>query len=608
MVDQSNQDPRRTQCSNAEMFDFDNQSCCTSGIGCQPSKVTQDLTGYKFQYIQYIHPSYWSTISQMTRFKSFDLEVFEGDIIVVQPRHHNTQSNYYSAGRLAKLNKTRSTITALLFSTLSNIKEGSTFQSSAVPVATKDLYAFRAIVVSKTSHEMKHSYTKVGSFVIDIKLQSPGMALMPVLRKSIVVQEKVHSVNISIPNRGLVNRISLFNIEAFGTDLMMVVSFGDGVTRTWPNIQPIQHEYTKKGVYNVTIQIYNKVSWYWVECQYETIMPVKDLWIGRCRQGFVYQPLVLIKSILNGGDYVNISTKFSNGGEEHFVSNISVISDPFIKRINHSFPHPGAYNVTAFATNGLSNETVECTLYVEIPIQGLNMSNISSSINAAHNISLSLAAQAGSNFTYNGTLNGKPIDNIRCANNNCSQTEVLLLAETYPIGKNTLTVCVHNHVTLALCRTANFNALHMVTGTSLLVQNAYLVNQGIDVSVVFQNGSDVTCFLDIQGLQGMLQEIKAGFVMTNSVTCATSGFFKVLANCSNALNFEYRESNFSCLYPVRQTVLTSDSPQSVVKGTVNFTLSHIGPVPSNATCHVNFGDSVKTVFEDCVLPMNFSHK
>ncbi|XP_031568620.1 uncharacterized protein LOC116303249 [Actinia tenebrosa] len=598
IIDQSNQVPRRTRCSDAEMFDLDNQSCCTSGIGCQSSQVTQNLTGYTYQHIIYDYQSFQYV--SIPTFKSIDVSVnvIKGDIIVLQPYGS-------SGGQLAKLNKNSSAITALTFSTDNNIEVGNTFESRVEPVATRDIFAFRAIYSSGISHEIKHLYNRDSSFSMNFALQSSGRTLT-VFSKPIIVQEKLHSVNISIPRRGLVNGTSLFNIEAFGTDLTMTVSFGDGFTQMFSNVQPIEHQYPKKDVFNVDIQIYNKVSWYWMQCQYETIMPV-ILDIHRCREGFVYQPLVPVKTILYGGDFANISTKFSDGGEEHFVSNISMINFPVENEINHSFPNPDAYDVTAFAINGLSNTTVKCTIYVEIPIQGLDMSNISSSINVAHNISLPLTAQGGSNLTYKGILNDKPAE-ITCVNSNCSQAGVLILAGSYPTGKNTLTACVYNHVTLGLCRTAYFTAYQIVSGTLLLLRHAYLVDQTVDVSVAFQNGSDVSCFLELQGYQAMQQKCKAGFVMTKSVTCATSGVFKVLANCSNMFSFEYRESNFSCIYPVRQTVLTSNSPQSILTGTINFTLSHIAPVPSSAACHVDFGDSVKMVFEDCFLPLNFSHK
>lgn len=596
MADQSNQDPRRTQCSNEQMFDLESQSCCSPGLGCQSSQVTHDLTGYAFYYKTDI-----TNTGQMTIFHSLYIHVVEGDIIAVQPHYH-------SGGRLAKLNKTRSTTTALMFNLSGTISSSSTFQSIGVPVATRDLFAFRAIVVSTTNYEMKHSFTKVGTFVMNIKLQSPMRALMHVLSsKSVHVQEKVHSVNVSIPKLGLVNRVSVFNIEALGTDLAIQVSFGDGVTQTFSSGQPIQHQYSLKGVFNVSVRIYNKVSLYWVDCQYETIMPVENVTIAECFGGIVYKPFLPITTVLPGGDFVNISTTFHNGGEEYFFPNVSIISGPVNKTINHSFPHPDAYAVTAFATNGLSNSTILCILFVEIPIQGLNMSNISSFINVEHNISLALAAQGGSNVTYKGMLNGKPI-NITCDNHDCSQAGVLLITGTYPIGTHNLRVCVRNHVTLMLCRTAIFTAIQLVSGTSLLVQNAYLVNEVARASVVFHNGSHASCFLEIQGHQGMQQQCQAGLAMTKSITCATPGFFKVLANCSNALSFEYKESNFTCMHPVRQIVLTSDSPQSTLDGTVNFTLSHVAPVPSNATCNVSFGNGFKTVFEDCFLPLNFSHK
>lgn len=612
----------KIQCASPDVFSLHTGTCASSS-----SQPNIDLTGYVFKHdiiiSQHLPIGYHYVPIRHTY---FHFNVQKGDIIVVEQTS--------GTGTIAKINETSDNDTALIYPSIKGAIIDDPFPYSKKMASTKQKFALRFVLSERRIHDLVHSYNKTGSFGVKAKFPGTNTAKWDPIPVTINVLEKIQSVNITAKKKVLVGIPTLIVIQAKGTRWYGYIN-SKGFHYGIPSVP---YTFTESKVYKMTVFLLNVVSTWAGTFQTEAIRPVVVSEVNLCWKGMVFNSSASFQTTFTSGDTMNISITLD---DDILFKNDSISTNypaplNLIKKL--IFTTLGAHNVSVFADNELSNVSIQCSFYVEIPIEGLSIYEPKPiAVSSNNDTILTFGVDKGTNITYEVKMNDHSfvfngsnsndrslVFNVsnsnnqsvlfNCSNINCTKVTITMKARTFPGGNYTFMVCASNRVTPKTCQYHNITILDPVEGMRLgrcIPTCINAMGDSFRVLLIFGKGTDVVC--DWWSSDYPFKRVEPVTPVTFrhfKLKCEKPVMMYMTANCSNPLGFVVKHSNFSCLYPVKELVLTSDSPQVVSRGTINFTLTSTPPVhpPTNTSCFFDYGDLQTEFLENCVLPMNFTHK
>lgn len=530
--------------------------------------------------------------------------VQKGDIIVMD------QSEL--TGIVATLNESSDSISIHPSITKALIDEPFVFNTSMPN--TKHKLAVRFLLSIQRTRQVTYIYSKPGEYEVKGSMVGNN-ATNRELEVKVKAIERINNVNVTIPVSNSLGRPTVVEVQSFGAPWKGVIHFDSEKTLDFTDDQPVpSYTLLNRQVYNVTVLLKNEVGTWSGYFQIETVRPVIIQEVNYCWKGIVHDTTVLIEALFSSGDNMNVSMTLDGSIIKEQQGIMTEFPKPYSLNRNVSFPTLGAFNLTVFGANALSNATVACLVFVEIPIKGFNFTGIKPTVmRTDYALTFTFGFQEGSNATYSLELNGNKNITFNCSNTQCSDAFVTFLNRTLEAGDHTLEVCVHNKVTPKSCVSHEFEAVDPITHMRSSRCKPKCINAVEDSFKVFlsiKKGTRVSCdwWIEDYGLQRIA--IKPGIIHIRTLKCKNAAVSQIIANCTNSLGSVVQYSNLTCMYAVKDLVLTSDSPQVVKNGIINFTLSMppSNQPPTNATCLMEFGDEKTYFIEKCVLPMNFSHK
>ena len=466
-------------------------------------------------------------------------------------------------------------------------------------------FALSANVVPLSSFEVSFYLEQIALHEVVVTLRD-NFGNFETRSADILYQQPIFGLSLNFPQFALLGNVSLGLSVTNGTNVSYIVDFGDDQVNDTLSKTSVTHDFISKGAHKVTVMSFNDVSAAVSECPGPYILAaIENLTILPVEPVAVNESFSIMIS-LSQGSLVDLNVSL---GDETPSFNVSIfdVNDTFVVVKNHSYKSIGLFNITAFATNNLTNASAKLNISVQEPIAGLHVFAPQGVHSSNDDLVINMSVTQGTDVQYIVTLHNKS------ENANGSFATVVFSKDSLAPGLALLKVKAFN----LLSHKESILNIHIETPISNAKfwrhyrHKAIKAGEPWTFSFFYGRGSNLTItFWKGIGFEGVPVS-PAGEGVTYTVagfTYPNPGVYTARVNFSNALGSVVVEKTVIVQHAVKDIEIVTDSPKPFPPGVVNVTVKQNGIIATNATLQCSYGDGTTSEWLDFIGEYNTSHR